>query len=156
MEDQDIGALAGFIAGEAYIGLTKSYQWKPYIQPRVSIQLHERDRDILEQIREFVGGKVKDRTNRPHSTLTIKTKEDLERFVSVMDDCESEIWLSSDKYENYKKWREAVEMHLGEETTTTEERIEMAEIAKELNRDAGHNNVDWDEFQRRLREYEKS
>jgi hypothetical protein len=155
MENQDIGFLAGFIAGEAYIGLTKNYQWKPYIQPRLSIQLHERDRAVLERLRDMTGaGKVKDRSNRDHSVWLVKTKEDLGKILNILDQCDSDIWRNSDKYENYLLWRDAVETHLGDEATTTEERMEMAEIAKELNRDAGHNNVDWDEFQRRLQEYE--
>jgi hypothetical protein len=155
MEDQDIGFLAGFLAGEAYIGLTKNYQWKPYIQPRLSIQLHERDREVLEQFKEMIGvGKVKDRTNRDHSEWLVKKKEDLEKICNILDQCDSEMWKSSDKYENYLLWRKAVEMHIGNETTTTEERLEMAEIAKGLNKDSGHNNVDWNEFQKRLRKYE--
>lgn len=156
MDEVETAALAGFIAGEAYIGLTKSYQWKPYIKPRVSIQLHERDREILEKIQKLLNGegKITDRSNRPHSTLTIQTKEALAELVDVLDKCDSVIWKSSDKCEQYQRWRKAVEMHLGPETTTTEERMEMAEIAKNLNKDAGHNNVDWDEFIERLENYE--
>jgi hypothetical protein len=146
----------GFMAGEGYLGVSRNYQWKPYIQPRFSIQLHERDKDTLEELQKSFGGigKVKERNTRDHVMWKVHTKEGVKKINNEMKNCNLEIWKKTDKYKNFKIWSEIVDIHCGE-TTTTSERIKMAELAKELNKDAGHNNVDWEEFIARLNEYEK-
>lgn len=147
----------GFIAGEAHLGVTKNYQWKPYVQPRLSIQVHERDEEILHEIRSvFDGaGKIKHRNDRNHVTWVVKSKEDLREVNEKIKSSESSLWKETDKYDNFKIWSEIVDIHCVDRPTTTEERIEIAKLAKGLNKDAGHNNVDWQEFINRLHEYEE-
>jgi len=155
MEETDF--IAGFIAGEGHLGVTKNYQWKPYVQPRFSMQLHERDAEILHAIAEEIGAedRVIYRDDRPHASLRVKKSDQIEELCDLLTDCDSYLWKQTDKYENFQIWSEIVDIHCsGDDTTTTEERKEIAELAKQLNKDAGHNNVDWDEFIERLEEYD--
>lgn len=146
----------GFIAGEGHFGVTKNYQWKPYVSPRFQIQVHERDAELLHALHvEFGGiGEVKSRSNRPHVEWNVKKKSDIEGLRNAIERNAGRLWESSDKAENFEIWSDIVDIYCVDRATTTEERLEIAEMAKELNKDAGHNNVDWDEFQRRLREHE--
>ena len=153
----DIDFAIGFIAGEGHFGVTKNYQWKPYVCPRFSIQVHERDTELLKEIQNevFEGvGRFSERGDRPHVQWEVKTKEDVVYLRDKIEAYAPDIWSKSDKFENFNIWKQIVEIHAGEQTTTTEERIEIAELAKNLNKDAGHNNVDWDEFIERLEDYE--
>lgn len=153
----DIDFLAGFIAGEAHLGVTKNYQWKPYVHPRFSIDLHERDSDVLYKIAELIQAedRIEHRKDRPHVSLRVKKSGQIERLRDMLDRCDSDLWKSSDKYENFQIWSEIVDIHCSTDSTTTdEERKRIAELAKELNKDAGHNNVDWDEFIERLEAYD--
>lgn len=85
----------------------------------------------------------------------MKKTEQIEQLRDLLASCDSELWKKTDKYENFQIWSDIVDIHCSsDETTTTEERKRIAELAKDLNKDAGHNNVDWDEFIERLESYE--
>jgi len=145
----------GFIAGEGHLGVTKNYQWKPYVNPRFQIQVHERDIEVLEHVQDVFGGigEIKHRSNRPHVEWNVKKKYEIERLRDQMEESAPDGWWKSDKAENFEIWSKIVDIYCVDRPTTTEERMEIAELAKELNKDSGHNNVDWDEFQNRLREH---
>lgn len=153
----DLEFAAGFIAGEGYFGVSRNYQWKPYIQPIFTLQLHERDEEILKELNRVFNncGKITHRNNREHVTWKVVSKEGVKEIRGKLEKVNLDLWKKSDKYKNFTVWSKIVDIHCGEETTTTDERINMAQLAKNLNKDAGHNNVDWDEFITRLNEYEK-
>jgi len=143
----NLGTALGFIAGEGSFSITKTKTSddRRYVGFRFTLQVHERDRDIVEEMRDFFdAGNVRTQSRGDHNHVAwdIYSKDDLRKFRNTIEECDCKMWKVSEKYENYQVWSEALDIHLDGQTTA-DQQVEIAEIAKDLNKDFGGG---WDEF----------
>lgn len=143
--------VAGFLSGEASFTVYTREE-RGTISPRLSVMVHEKDKDTLYALKDFFdAGEVYDRTDFDDCYhWRVSNGDDLQAVVERLDECDT--WQVTEKYDQYQTWRRLVELYTKEYHTTTETRIEMAELARdELNVGLGKTQEDWDEFIESLR-----
>jgi len=144
----------GFIAGEGSFTLTtRSRRNSHTITPQLSVIVHKKDEDTLKSLKEYFDcGKIYDsgRKNEETKMWRVSNKDGLQNVLEILNGCNS--WKVTEKYEQYKVWRESVNLYLVDYHTSVENRIRMAEIDRdELNVGLGKSEESWNEFISQLR-----
>jgi len=145
-----IDFIAGFLAGEASFTIQTNEE-KGRLFPVLSVIVHKKDEQTLKEMRNyFNAGSIYDSPD-DCKMWRVNNKEDLRKVVEKLDKCET--WKVAEKYDQYQTWRQIVELYTERYHTSTENAIEMAELARdELNVGLGKSEESWDDFISLLKE----
>lgn len=126
--------IAGFIAGEGCFTVklrsTDTCRYGIQFIPGVSIKLHKRDSAILTEIQDSLDMGNIHKTEQMVG-FQITGYQNCNEFIEQLDEVNSTIWYTSDKYETYCEWRDFVLSYSYPDSES--EAVNMIKIAKELN-----------------------
>lgn len=126
----------GFIAGEGSFQLTarKNSRNENYtsVRPKFSIVLSDVDEEPLHTIQSDLGGVGSiGNTGDGHVQLQVTSKEELLQVVKRIEDGETDRWVNTDKYLNFKLWSKIVRQY-AEGRTTPEQKLGMLQTATRM------------------------
>lgn len=132
--------LLGLIAGEgSFIArrqIDKSHTLNVSIRVQFQIQIHERDRDVIEQLRAHVGyGRIDERTDRPYIQWRISKMGDCLEFGAYLQEiAEGTPFLLTDKARAFEQWFEIVRIvNSGEQRKSPEALAKVVCMCERVN-----------------------
>lgn len=126
----------GFIAGEGSFQLTarKNSRKNEYtsVRPKFSIVLSDVDEEPLNTVQSDLGGVGSiSKTGDGHVQLQVTAKDELLEVVKRIEDEETDRWVNTDKYLNFKLWSKIVRQY-ADGRTTPEQKLGMLKTATRM------------------------
>ena len=155
-QDIDVQFILGVIAGEGtfYVALQhrEDSEWNVSAGPEFTVKMDERDDDLVRRMRSSLGLGSYNTVERPNRTMVqwrISAMDEMLDLVSIIEQ-NKQFFRYTDKYESYKKWKQAVEIVCSRDNYQFErsEVIRCIELAKRMNKTGSHNKLtesDWKE-----------
>lgn len=126
----------GFIAGEGSFQLTARQNARnnehTSVRPKFSVVLSDVDEEPLHTIQSDLGdvGSIGN-TGDGHIQLQVTSKDELLEVVKRIEDGETDRWVNTDKYLNFKLWSKIVRQY-ADGRTTPEQKLGMLKTATRM------------------------
>lgn len=121
----------GFIAGEGSFHVTLELTGSGYVVPKPTFSLRVYEDNILDKIRNHTSvGKVRDRKNG--KAWRAQSISDCKELSDWVDKRAGDMFKSTDKWRQFKLWKEAVEIKLSDGRSSLEEKKRLIEISYEI------------------------
>jgi len=146
MSQSNIDFALGVVAGEGCFTLgTKRAHGKVYPNPTAVVKVKEHDREMIQTVQDAFEDAGMVFTNAGQVVWQVNGKEDLMYMVEKIRAYAPDVWWDTEKAQNFETWAEIVEIYC-DGLNTSEDAVQMFELAKDGLNQSNGSDVDWDEY----------